>query len=337
MEGRRKMKFGVVGTNWITEKLINAGRQLEDFELVAVYSRTEEKAKEFSKKYNIQYIFTNLEEMAKSDKIDAVYIATPNSFHSSQSIIFLKNKKAVLCEKPVTSNLKELEEVIKVSKENNTLFMEAMKTTFIPTYFKLKENLHKIGEIKRVFLNNCGRSSQYDDYLKGIVHNGFKPEYSNGALLDIGVYPLFFAISLFGEPKEISASGLILDNPNGEKGIDGQGILNLFYNKMDINILFSKIVTSYLPYEIMGEKGAFWIEHGSEMDKLYFIDGKTKEKIDLTEKRKDNAMFYEIEHFINLFKNKKIESPINNFELSKSVMKILDKAREQIGIKFLSD
>lgn len=332
------MRFGVIGTNWITDKLIEAGKQIEDFELVAVYSRTEEKAKEFAQKHGIKLIFTDMEKMAKSEEIDGVYIATPNSFHCEQSILFLKNNKAVLCEKPITSNLKELEKVVEVSKKYKTLYMEAMKTTFIPTYNVLKENLHKAGKIYRVFSNYCQRSSRYDDYTKGIIHNAFNPDFSNGALMDIGIYPLYLVISLFGEPEKISSSGLILDNGNGKKGIDGQGILNLYYNEMDSTVMFSKVVDSYLPSEIMGDKGTFIIEHESEMDKLYFIDQKNKkEKIDLTADRKDNAMYYELEHFIKLFNENKIESPVNTFELSKKVMRTLDKARNQIGIVFPAD
>ena len=98
------VKFGIVGTNWITEKLIDAGTMCEDFQLNAVYSRTEEKAKEFADKYKVENIYTDLLEMAKSGTIDAVYIATPNSLHYEQSKLFLENKIAVLCEKPIVSN-----------------------------------------------------------------------------------------------------------------------------------------------------------------------------------------------------------------------------------------
>lgn len=84
------MKFGIIGTNWITEKMLNAGNEIKNFEIGAIYSRTEERAKEIAKKYNVDKIFTNLDEMAKSDVIDAVYIATPNALHFSQSVLFFE-------------------------------------------------------------------------------------------------------------------------------------------------------------------------------------------------------------------------------------------------------
>lgn len=329
------MKFGIIGTNWITDKFIDAGNQIKDFEIAAVYSRTAERAKEFSKKYKIKKIFTNLEEMAESDDIDGVYIASPNCFHAEQSILFLKNKKAVLCEKPSVSNSIELKKVIQIAKENETLYMEAMKTTFIPTYNVLKENLYKIGKVRQILSGYCKFSSAYEDYLNGDIKNSFRPEFSNGALMDIGVYPIFFIISLFGIPNEIKSQGKILDNG---KGIDVYGNLNMIYEDKNAIVMFSKVYSSYLPTEIVGESGAFLIEHISEMDKLYYIDRKNNgDKIDLTIKRKENGMYYELKHFIELFKEGKKESPINSFDLSLKVMKIIDETRDQIGIVFPAD
>ena len=329
------MRFGIIGTNWITDKLIDAGKDTEDFQLTAVYSRNEDTAKAFADKYGVENTFTDLQKMAESDKIDAVYIASPNSFHSQQSILFLKNKKAVLCEKPATSNLRELEEVIKTAEENNTLYMEAMKIPFIPTYSALKENLHKIGKIRRVVAEYCQHSSRYEDYKKGDIKNAFKREFSNGSLMDIGIYPLFFVLSLFDIPESINATGLVLENG---KGIDGQGIINMNYKDMDITVFFSKISNSYVPSEIMGEDGSFLIEHISEMDRLYFIDRKNNnEKTDLTLPRKENSMYYELKHFIDLYNKRKIESPVNNFTLIKKVMKIMDEARKKIGVVYPAD
>ena len=99
-----KIRFGVVGTNFITDWVIAGAKQDERFELAAVCSRTQERANEFAAKYDIPYTFTSLEEMAASPLIDAVYIATPNYLHAAQSIFCMKHGKHVLCEKPMASN-----------------------------------------------------------------------------------------------------------------------------------------------------------------------------------------------------------------------------------------
>ena len=327
------MKFGVIGTNWITEKLIDAGKSIPDFELVAVYSRTEEKAIEFSQKHKIKYTFTSLEEMANSPLIDAVYIATPNSLHAKQSILFLENGKAVLSEKPVASNYEEALKIVDTAKENNTLFMEAMKPTHIPSYKTIKETITKIGEVRKVFFNYCQYSSKYDSYKKGIIENAFNPDFSSGALMDIGIYPLFVAISLFGVPRDIIASGELLSS-----GVDGQGVAVLKYDGFDAIINFSKISDSKLESEIAGENGSIIIEHISDIERVSLINRNTKNnRIDLTDRRVENGMFYELEHFIKLYNDGLKESPVNTFELSLSVIKVADEIRKQIGVKFLND
>lgn len=192
------IRFGVIGTNWITDSFISAASEHSDFKLVAVYSRTEEKAREFAEKYGVELTFTNLEEMAKSDELDAVYIASPNSLHAEQAIVMMENKKHVLCEKPLASNVREVERMIATARKHNVLLMEALKTTFLPNFQEVKKNLHKIGPVRRYVASYCQYSSRYDAYKEGNVLNAFKPEFSNGSLVDIGVYCLYPAVYLCG-------------------------------------------------------------------------------------------------------------------------------------------
>src|SRR5574344_3121199 len=95
------IRFGIVGTNFITDWIIAASQQETRFELVAIYSRTQETADAYAVRHNIPYTFTSLEEMAKSPLIDAVYIASPNFKHAEQSILCMSQGKHVLCEKPL--------------------------------------------------------------------------------------------------------------------------------------------------------------------------------------------------------------------------------------------
>ena len=325
------VKFGIVGTNWITEKLIDAGTMCEDFQLNAVYSRTEEKAKEFADKYKVENIYTDLLEMAKSGTIDAVYIATPNSLHYEQSKLFLENKIAVLCEKPIVSNTFEVNDLIKTAKENNTLLMEAMKIPHVPNYRAVFENLYKIGKIRRFVGSYCQYSSRYDKYKAGEYTNTFDPKFSNGALLDIGVYPLYAIVSMFGRPNNVKASGILL-----ESGVDGEGSLILEYKEMQADVMFSKIADSYNPSEIQGEQGCILINHISEVREAKIIYRDGTEEI-LSEVQEDNTMYYELKHFIELFKAGDIESPASNFELTKVMAEIMETARKEMGVVYPAD
>lgn len=149
------VRVGIIGTNWITDQLLEAAKSVEIFELSAVYSRTRERAEEF----------------AASSILDAVYIATPNAYHAEQSILFLQNGKHVLCEKPLAANATEVKKMIETAKEHNLLLMEAMKPTLLPNFKAIQNNLHKIGRVRKLFSSYCQYSSRYNKYKEGIILN----------------------------------------------------------------------------------------------------------------------------------------------------------------------
>lgn len=325
------IKFGVIGTNWITDAFIQGASLNDDFKLNAVYSRTEERAKSFAEKYNVDNIFTDLNQMAKSSVIDAVYIASPNSLHSQQSILFLNNGKHVLCEKPLASNSKEVMKMIKASKENKVLLMEALKTTLLPNFTAIKDNLHKIGKIRRVINIFCQYSSRYDAYKQGNLPNIFNPTFSTGSLMDIGIYCVYPVISIFGRPKQVIACGTIL-----ESGVDGQGTLCLKYDNMEAEIIHSKITDSAISSEIQGEKGSIVIDKVCipQQVRIHYRNGDIE---DISQPQIQEEMYYEANEFMNLIKKGKVQSDVNSHDLSLSVMKVLDEARRQMGVVFPAD
>lgn len=325
------VRFGVVGTNWITEAFIKGASHHKDFQLGAVYSRTEDRAAKFAEKFGVDTIFTDIEEMAKSDAIDAVYLASPNSLHASQAITFMENGKHVLSEKAIASNSRELDKMIKTAKDHQVVLMEALKSTLMPNFKAVQENLDKIGTIRRYFGSYCQYSSRYDKYKEGTVLNAFNPEFSAGSLMDIGIYCIYPLVVLFGEPKSIQATGYVL-----ESGVDGEGSLILKYDEMDAVIMFSKITDSSLPSEIHGENGNIRIDKISTPEKveIHYRDGKSE---DISREQLIDNMYYEAEEFITLIQQGKLESNNNSLENSRITMKILDEARLQMGVIFPSD
>lgn len=325
------IRFGVIGTNWITDRFLEAAGKVSDFQLTAVYSRTEERAKEFADKYGLEYTFTDLDEMAKSNSFDAIYIASPNILHAEQSLIFMRKGKHVLCEKPAAVNSDELNRMIQAAKENNVLFMEALKTTFIPSFQSIKDNLSKIGKVRRVVSVKNQYSSRYDAYRSGTVLNAFKPELGNGSLMDIGIYCIVPVLTLFGMPQSIFAQGMLL-----ETGADGEGTILFKYDGMEAVAMYSKITNSTIPSEIQGEDGSFIIDSISDPQKveIHYRDGSVE---DISVEQEENTMYYEICEFIDLIKNGKKESAKQTFQLSRDTMSILEEARKQIGLKFPSD
>ena len=161
----QKIRFGVVGTNFITDWVIAGGREDERFELVAVCSRTNETAQAFAEKHNIPHTFTSLEEMAASPLIDAVYVASPNFAHAQQSILCMQHGKHVLCEKAFASNAQEARQMINTAHKYNVVLMEAMKPTLTPAFRAVQKAIAEIGDVRRYFSCYC----QYSSDRKSVV------------------------------------------------------------------------------------------------------------------------------------------------------------------------
>ncbi len=335
-----KIRFGVVGTNFITDWVIAGASQDERFELVAVYSRTQERANEFAAKYGIPYTFTSLEEMAQSSLIDAVYIASPNFAHASQSILCMSHGKHVLCEKPLASNAREAQEMIAASKKYNVTLMEAMKPTLTPNFLVVRENLHRVGVVRRYFSSYCQYSSRYDKFKEGIVLNAFNPALSNGAIMDIGVYTIYPMVVLFGRPQKIDATGIVLSS-----GADGQGAINFLYEDMNATVLYSKIANSSLPTEIQGEDGNLTLDRVNIIRKVNFsprlapASGKGPEAVkeDISVTTEKDEYYFEVSEFINLIQAGKRESSINSHLNSLVTLEIIDEVRRQLGIVYPAD
>ena len=336
----KKIRFGVVGTNNITDWVIAGARQDERFELIAVCSRTKERAHEFAIKHDIPHTFTSLEEMAKSPLIDAVYIATPNYVHAEQSILCMSHGKHVLCEKPFASNAKEVRLMIEAAKKNKVTLMEAMISTLNPNFAIAKERMKDLGTIRRYFASYCQYSSRYDKFKEGIILNAFKPELSNGAVMDIGIYTIYPMVALFGKPQQIEAQGIVLHT-----GADGQGAVNFQYEGMNATVLYSKIANSALPTEIEGEAGNLLLDKIHITKQVDYIprqvttQGKEQENHcqSIGAPLEKSEYYYEIAEFINLIEQGKQESNVNSWENSLTTLEIIDEIRRQLGVHYPAD
>ena len=111
------LRFGTIGTGWIANSYVDGALDSGLWQLTAVYSRTKEKGLAFAAPYGVKTVFTDLEEMAATDKIDAVYIASPNKLHIEQARVFLEHGKHVICEKPLSAHAKDVAELQALAKE----------------------------------------------------------------------------------------------------------------------------------------------------------------------------------------------------------------------------
>ena len=345
-----KIRFGMVGTGFIADWVLAGARQDARFEAVAICSRSQERADAFAAKHGIPHTFTSLGQMAASPLVDAVYIATPNFLHASQSILCMRHGKHVLCEKPLASNAREARQMVAVARECGVTLMEAMISTLNPNFRVVQEYLPRLGTIRRYFASFCQYSSRYDKFRQGIVLNAFNPELSNGAMMDIGVYTVYPMVALFGRPLEVEAQGIVLSS-----GADGQGAVNFRYEGMNATVLYSKIANSSLPTEIQGEAGNLTLEQiaameakpSRQMSSNYAIssDGgiallcheadRSWCSVGLPLER--DPYYYEVAEFIDLIEQGRLESAVNSHENSLVTMEIIDQVRRQLGVSYPAD
>ncbi|HBL83911.1 MAG: hypothetical protein A2Y17_00350 [Clostridiales bacterium GWF2_38_85] len=326
----KKIRFATIGTSWICEEFIETAKTFPEFELKAIYSRNEQNAITFAQKHKSEKYYIDLEKMASDNEIDAVYIASPNSFHAEQSILFMQKGKSVLCEKPLGSNVFEVKKMIECAEENDVLLMEAYKSMLMPGLLTVYENLHKLGQIRSVYANFSKYSTRYDRHKNGDNVNTFKAEYSNGAMLDLGIYCLNPVIFMFGMPEQVKAIGQVIPD-----GVDGANAVIMKYDGLIVTLNFSKISNSFLPCEIQGEDATMIIDRFNIPEKVDIIyRDKRTETLEFSQRH--DSMCYEIEEFINCLTTGG-KPKINSLRLSLNSIEIADEIRRQIGVIYPAD
>ena len=170
--------------------------------------------------------------------------------------------------------------------------------------------------------------------------NAFRPELSNGAMMDIGIYTVYPMVVLFGRPKKIDASGIVLSS-----GADGQGAVNFEYEGMNATVLYSKIANSSLPTEIQGEEGNITLDRINIIGEVKYTPrltaasgrGPSAEAQDISVVTDKDEYYYEVEEFIDLVLSGKRQSGINSHEHSLITLEIIDEVRRQLGIRYPAD
>lgn len=321
----RKIRWGIIGLGKIAHKFAQDLLTIDDVELYAVASRSQEKADDFAKTYSAKKAFGNYDALVKDSNVDAVYIATPHSFHKDNSLLCLKNGIAVLCEKPFAMNSDEVNEMIDCAKANNVLLMEALWTYFLPHYRYVLDIINK---------------KKYGDFLKLEADFGFKPEYDassrlfekslgGGSLLDIGIYPIFAALSTLGVPKSLEAEATFFNNI-----VDSSCNMTFQYPN-DVEAILKSTLLEETPTEAIFhcEKGMIKINSQFHAPSAVSITTNGKEEtIDFG--YSTIGYNFEVNHFNKLLRQGKTESDIMTFSFSKKLIKTLDTVRQLIGLKY---
>jgi predicted dehydrogenase len=322
----KKIRWGIIGLGNIANKFAADLATVENAELVAVASRNQQRANEFAIRHNSKKAYNSYAALAKDVEIDAVYIATPHSFHKEHSILCLQNKKAVLCEKPFAMNLEEVTEMISVARENNVLFMEALWTFFLPHFSYVLDIVkrEKFGKLKNLEAD-FGFFRDFDE-----TSRLFKKEVGGGSLLDIGVYPIFVALATLGKPNAIDANATFFKN-----GADSSCTAVFHYDKAKATLKSTLLEETKTEAVFTFDTAIVRINRQFHQPTTVVVIQNNQEEI-INFDCKTIGYNYEIEHFNQLLRENKKESPLMTFDFSKNIINTLDKVREIIGLAYTS-
>ena len=320
------IKYAIIGRGSIAETFIEGARLTGRFSLEAVYSRNEETGREFAEKYGAKKVYTTLQDLCSDEEIEAVYIASPNSFHFEQSKALLLSGKHVICEKPITTNAKAYALLKDIADSEGLIYMEAI----IPIYTKfreaLKDALGEIGRISIARLNFSQRSSRLDAFLAGEKVNIFDMSLQAGTLMDLGIYCVYAAVDLLGMPKSITASASYLRG-----GADGAGAAIFDYGDFTAVLSYSKTGQTVLGSEIIGDKGSLVIDRiGLYAEARLVKDGKTTELTPFTDK--PELMGMEASAFADFIEGKDLEKYEAASRLCIDVHTCMDEIKKSANI-----
>ncbi|MBQ3346063.1 MAG: Gfo/Idh/MocA family oxidoreductase [Synergistaceae bacterium] len=196
-----EVRLGTIGSGVIVHSVLDNVRNADGISLEAVYSRTEEKAKALAETYGAEKIYTDINAMLSDERVNTIYIATPNLLHYEQAKLALMAGKNVICEKPIVTRSVHAQELRDIARSKGLFLFEAAPTMFLPNFRLLREKLSLIGRIRLVMSNYSQYSSRYDAVLRGERPNIFNPEFAGGCLMDINFYNVLLNTALFGKPE----------------------------------------------------------------------------------------------------------------------------------------
>ncbi|CED90776.1 Gfo/Idh/MocA family protein [Actinomyces succiniciruminis] len=346
------IRFGMIGAGFIARWFVEAARTVPDAEVVAVTSAHPERAAAFAAEHAIPAAFASLEEMlAARDAdggplVDVVYVGSPNLLHPEHALAALEAGRHVLVEKPFAPTPAQAQAMVAAARRNDRLLMEGWLPAFEPGTAVLRENLQRLGPIRRALLVKEQYSSRMDAYRGGALPPAFNPAMAGGSLMDLGVYPISLAIHLFGAPTRVTAAGVLLDS-----GADALGTVVLDYAGTDtarqvqpagfeVVCLHSKTSPAGTGSAIAGDHAVLTLDDCQWPQQIALRGpavGTADAVQDLSVQRSGPVLAYELEAFCRLVRSGARESELHPLANSVAAVEVLYEARRQVGVRFPGD
>ncbi|MGR5847721.1 Gfo/Idh/MocA family protein [Streptococcus pneumoniae] len=320
------LKLGIIGTGAISHHFIEAAHASQEFQLVAIYSRKLTTAQQFASSYSDVSLFDNLEDFFQSD-FDIVYIASPNSLHYTQAKAALSAGKHVILEKPAVTQPQEWQNLVEIAQENQCFIFEAARN-YHEEAFTIIKNFLADKQILGADFNYAKYSSKMPALLSGNTPNVFSDRFAGGALMDLGIYPIYAAVRLFGKALDASYQAQQLDNTID---LNGDGILS--YPGYQVHIKAGKNITSNLPCEIYTTDGTLTLNTIEHVRSAIFTDHHGNET-HLPIQQTPHTMTEEVAAFANMIKQPNQKLYQAWLEDASHVHNLIYTMRQTAGIRF---
>lgn len=320
------MKLGIAGSGKIVQEALPVLAE-QGVSLGGIWSRSGgERVRELGERYQIRQVYGTYEELLRDPDIDTIYVAVPNSFHFEYARRALEQGKNVICEKPFTTNLKEARQLFDLAGEKGLFLLEAITNQYLPLFHEIKGILEegRLGTLKLVSLNYSQYSSRYEAFLRGEIHPVFDPACAGGALMDINIYNLHFAVGLFGKPLRLTYRA------NVERGIDTSGVLTLEYPDFLCVCIGAKDCACQSFGELQGTEGILSLTTPSSICGGYRLCDRKGTLLAERDGGPEHRMAAEFRAFENMIDGGEWEAVEKQREHTLAVMELVEEAGKQV-------
>jgi predicted dehydrogenase len=313
----KSYNWGILGAARIANKFAEGLKVLPNAKCYAVAARSLERAEIFKEKNGFEKACGSYEEMLADPKVDVVYVATTNNLHFEHTMLCLEAGKAVLCEKPFASNAAQVEKMIAKAREKNVFLMEALWSRFLPSMLQFKKEVEN-GAIGKPLLFQCnfGFISPFDPDKRV-----YDPALGGGSIPDIGIYPIFAALYLFGNPVDIKVTSV-----PAPTGTDWTSAILFKHQGKEISMLTSSFEAN-LDNEarLYGEGGYLKLHEMFHIPTKLSINRNDGRELEIPVHSAGNGYNYEAAEVMACMDKGLLESPDMPLQFSTDLIRVLDE------------
>lgn len=324
------IRWGILGAGGIasafTENLLTEGLAVQ-----AVGARDGGKAQAFADRFGLPSAHGGYDALVADPEVDAVYVATTHNFHLEHALLAIEAGKAVLVEKPVTVTAAEAQRLADAARSAGVFAMEAMWTRFLPSMNFVKKQIARgaIGQVRAVDSQHC---QALNPDPKGRLHN---PDLAGGALLDLGVYNVSFALDLLGAPSEVVGRGTLAGT-----GVDAETAMVLSHEGDAQSTAYTSMVAAGPNgATVVGTEGYLVLEPTFYNWTTVHLYAKQDRRLVETfqPQRASRGMHFQALELERCVREGMTESPRHSLDDSIAVMSVLDELRRQVGARLPQD